>query len=172
MARELMLLRHAKSDWPEGVTDFNRPLKKRGRQAALRMGEWLLNQQLQPEWIVSSPAARAQETADYLCKGLDLSRHHMLHLDDRIYEADIDALKQVLADCPSSSQRSLLIGHNPSLEDLLVYLVDDLKPDPDGKLLATATLARIELPDNWDVLEPHSGRLKIRVRAKYLSLDS
>jgi phosphohistidine phosphatase len=171
MARELMLLRHAKSDWPEGVADFNRPLKKRGRKAALRMGEWLLKQQLHPDWIVSSPAVRTQETADLLCKGLGLSKQHMLHLDDRIYEADIDALKQVLADCPASSQRVLLIGHNPSLDDLLLYLVDDLKPDSDGKLFATATLARIELPDNWDLIEPRSGRLKMRIRAKYLLLD-
>lgn len=168
MTRELMLLRHAKSDWPEGVADFNRPLKKRGRKAALRMGEWLLKQQLLPDWIISSPAARAQETADQLCKGLGLSKRRILHLDDRIYDADLYTLKQVLADCPSLNQRILMIGHNPSLEDLLLYLVDDPAPDPDGKLLATATLARIELPDNWAVIAPHSGLLKMRIRAKYL----
>lgn len=172
MARELMLLRHAKSDWPEGVADFNRPLKKRGRKAALLMGEWLLKQQLLPDYIVLSPAARTQATAEYLCKGLGLNKLSMLHLDDRIYEADMGALKQVLADCPTYNQRIMLIGHNPSLEDFLLYLVDDLNLNPGEKLLATATLARIELPDDWKVIKQHSGRLLMRISAKYLSSDS
>lgn len=171
MARELMLLRHAKSDWSEDVSDFNRPLKKRGRKAAIRMGEWLLKQHLLPDLIVSSPAVRAQETAKQVCKGLNIERcDDILHLDERIYETDLSTLKKVLADCPSLKKRILLIGHNPALEELLRYLVDSPVPDQDGKLLATTTLAIIEMPDDWKIIPPQIGLLKIRKRAKYLSL--
>ena len=172
MARELLILRHAKSDWPEGVADFNRPLKKRGKKAALRMGEWLLEQQLCPDWIVSSPAQRASETAEKLCKGMQLKKSRVLHFDDRIYESGLEALKQVLADCPVFPRRLLLIGHNPGLEELLMDLVEGVETGPDGKLLATATLARLQMPDDWSNLESHCGQLLSLTRAAALTADN
>ena len=160
MPRELFLLRHAKSAWPEGVADYNRPLKKRGKKAALLMGEWLLSQDLSPDWIVSSHADRARETAEKLCKGLQIKKHGLLYFDDRIYEASIESLKSVLADCPSFKQRVLIVGHNPGLDNLLIDLVaESLIPDDDDKILGTANLARISLPDDWNQLDKGCGQL-------------
>lgn len=160
MPRELFLLRHAKSAWPEGVADYNRPLKKRGKKAALLMGEWLLSQDLSPDSIVSSPAERARETAEKLCKGLQTKKHGLLYFDDRIYEASIESLKSVLADCPSFKRRVLIVGHNPGLDNLLIDLVaESLIPDDDDKILGTANLARISLPDDWNQLDKGCGQL-------------
>ena len=160
MPRELLLLRHAKSDWPEGVADYNRPLKKRGKKAALLMGEWLLSQDLRPDSIISSPAERARETAEKLCKGLHIKKHGLLYFDDRIYEASVESLKSVLADCPSFTQRVLIVGHNPGLDNLLIDLVaETLMPDDDDKILGTANLARISLPDDWNQLDTGCGQL-------------
>jgi phosphohistidine phosphatase len=160
MPRELFLLRHAKSAWPEGVADYNRPLKKRGKKAALLMGEWLLSQDLSPDSIVSSPAERARETAEKLCKGLQTKKHGLLYFDDRIYEASVESLKSVLADCPSFKQRVLIVGHNPGLDNLLIDLVaESLIPDDDDKILGTANLARISLPDDWNQLDKGCGQL-------------
>lgn len=160
MARELLLLRHAKSAWPEGVSDYNRPLKKRGRKAALLMGEWLLSQDLSPDWIVSSHADRARETAEKLCKGLQIKKHGILFFDDRIYEASVESLKSVLADCPSFKQRVIIVGHNPGLDNLLIdLLAETLMPDDDDKILGTANLARISLPDDWHQLATGCGQL-------------
>lgn len=160
MPRELLLLRHAKSDWPEGVADYNRPLKKRGKKAALLMGEWLLSQDLRPDSIISSPAERARETAEKLCKGLHIKKHGLLYFDDRIYEASVESLKSVLADCPSFKQRVLIVGHNPGLDNLLIDLVaETLMPDDDDKILGTANLARISLPDDWNQLDTGCGQL-------------
>jgi phosphohistidine phosphatase len=160
MPRELLLLRHAKSAWPEGVADYNRPLKKRGKKAALLMGEWLLSQELSPDWIVSSHADRARETAEKLCKGLQIKKHGLLYFDDRIYEASVESLKSVLADCPSFKQRVLIVGHNPGLDNLLIDLVaETLIPDDDDKILGTANLARISLPDDWHQLTAGCGQL-------------
>ncbi len=168
--RELLLLRHAKSDRPDDVPDFDRPLKSRGKKDALRMGEWLLEQQLCPDWILCSPAQRAYETAKKLCQGLGLKEDDV-HLDDQIYAAGIDSLKHSLADCPASAQRVLLVGHNPGLEDLLLDLVDGVEADEDGKLLATATLARLRLPDDWHDLGTYCGQLVSITRAARLSND-
>lgn len=63
MSRELWLLRHAKAKRGEGLEDFDRALKKRGKKAAQQVGEWLQQQQLIPDLIISSPAKRAIDTA-------------------------------------------------------------------------------------------------------------
>lgn len=168
MARELLLMRHAKSDWPLGIDDFNRPLKRRGCKAAIVVGEWLYTQGLSPDWIIVSPAQRTRETAEKVCKGLQLKKQTSIHFDDRIYEATVAHLKNVLADCPPFAQRLLLIGHNPSLDDLLMDLVAGVTPAEDGKLFATATVARLRLPDDWRDLESQCAQLISLVRAKSL----
>ena len=60
---ELLVMRHAKSDWTAGHADFDRPLNDRGIRAADRMAGWLLDEQLCPDHVISSPAARARATA-------------------------------------------------------------------------------------------------------------
>jgi len=168
--RELLLLRHAKAERSDDLADFDRPLKSRGKKDALRMGEWLLEQQLCPDWILSSPAQRAQETAKKLCQGLGLDEND-IHLDDQIYAAGLESLKHALADCPASTRRVLLVGHNPGLEDLLLDLVEGVAADEDGKLLATATLARLRLPEDWHDLYTYCGQLVSITRAANLSKD-
>lgn len=164
MSRELLILRHGKSDWPEGVEDFNRPLKNRGKRDTRKMGEWLLERKLSPDWIVSSPAMRASQTAENLGAGLKLKKDREVHFDARVYLAECSQLKKVLADCPSTAQRVLLIGHNPGLEDLLNDLAPGVQAREDGKLLPTSTLARLLLPDDWVNLPSLCGELLDLVR--------
>ena len=65
MSHRLLLLRHAKSDWDtDAGSDIERPLAKRGRRDAPRIGEWLRERpELHPERVIASPAERARETA-------------------------------------------------------------------------------------------------------------
>ena len=161
MARELFILRHGKSAWPELVADYNRPLKKRGRKAAVTMGAWMLEHQLIPDWIISSPADRARETAEKLCKGLEINRHKFLIFDDSIYEASLEDLLGVLANCPTFKRRIVLVGHNPGLDSLLQYLCSHvLELDDEGKILGTAHLAHLRMPEDWQNLEPGCAYLK------------
>lgn len=169
MPRELLILRHAKSDWDSGAaSDFERPLAKRGRKDAPRVGEWLYREGLIPALIVSSPAQRAQETALKVCKCLDLSKKEIVW-DADIYEADLQALMDVLSRVPSAAQLVLLVGHNPGLEGLLRHLAGpDLDEPDDGKLLPTAALARLEMPEDWSRLDYGCAGLVGIVRAKQL----
>ena len=167
MNRELLLLRHGKSDWNIESDDFNRPLKKRGEKAALRMGEWLLQQNLTPDWIISSPAIRALKTTEKVCRAFG-STSGKINFDGRIYQADLDQLKNVLADCPLNARRVLLVGHNPELEVLLKYLVKEIEIPEDGKLMVTATLARLRMPDDWNDLGLHCAELLSLKRAREL----
>lgn len=139
-------MRHGKSDWNTPVTDFERPLNKRGIGAAGAMGAWLQKHQLLPDIVISSPAERAIQTTTILVDtlGLDFDR---IQQDKRIYAAGINDLLEVLFTCPEQHQRILLVGHNPGLETLLIYLLDQYPDIPDNnKLLPTATLARLTIP--------------------------
>jgi len=77
-------------------------------------------------------------------------------------------LKTVLAECPLEARRVLLVGHNPELEDLLIHLVGAANlPDTD-KLLPTAALARLIMPDDWSHLDAGSAKLLSITSAKSL----
>ena len=159
MTRELLLLRHGKSDWATGVDDFHRPLKDRGKRGAQRVGVWLAQQERVPDYIVTSPAERALVTAQKACKAMG-NGDEGIQQDRRIYAADIDRLLAVLSDCPQDAGRIMLVGHNPGLEELLDWLVSDTLPvTEDGKRLPTATLAIVKMPDDWQTLIAGCARL-------------
>lgn len=167
--KELLLLRHGKSDWSAGTDDYHRPLKNRGKRGAQRIGAWLWKQDLVPDHIISSPATRARETAYKASKSMGLGVANV-QLDKRLYLPSTDELLQVLRACPKTAQRVMLVGHNPSLEDLLTQLVSDAVEIPgDGKLLPTATLARLGLECGWDAITANCARLMSITRASSLS---
>lgn len=168
MSRELLLLRHGKSDWSVNVDDFDRPLKDRGKRGAQQIGVWLARNGLQPNLVVSSPAERAINTAEKAVKAMGESAGG-IERDQRIYEAGVGSLLKVLADISGRYDRVMLVGHNPGFENLLTYLVGEgLSIPPDGKLMPTATLARIAMPDHWDSLGAGCGELVSIIRAKDL----
>jgi len=165
--KELLILRHGKSDWDSNQSDFFRPLKNRGKRGAQRMGAWLADQELIPDSIISSPAERALNTAEKTCKSMGLDARIVLK-DQRIYEADLSNLLQLLSELPEKTQRVLLVGHNPGLEELLCYLAAGIKTADDGKLLTTAALAHLSLTTSWRSLSKHSASLCSLIRAKSL----
>lgn len=160
MPRELLLLRHAKSDWDNDfLTDFERPLAKRGKHDAPRVGAWLYREGLVPDAVVSSPAERARQTALKVCRSLDFGKKR-IRWDAEIYEASADDLLAVLARVPADAATALLIGHNPGLEELLKHLVGgEIEVPANGKLMPTAAVARLEMPEDWSALGPGSARL-------------
>ncbi len=163
MTHELLLLRHAKSDWPVDVDDFSRPLKKRGRRAAKQVGRWLHKQHLIPDTILSSPATRALATAQRVCRQLGIDESTIV-CDLRIYEADAQTLLSILK-TGCHGRRVLLVGHNPGLENLLLKLVPHSIPlSINGKCLPTAALAQLAFESEWAELTAGSAKLVALVR--------
>ncbi len=141
------------------MDDFDRPLKDRGKRGAQRLGVWLRQQERVPDLVVSSPAERAIVTAQKAVKAMGGNAGDILQ-ERRIYAARVDDLLQVLAELPPDVRRVMLVGHNPGLEYLIEFLADRPIPLPsDGKLLPTACLAILELPDRWQGLKAGAGRL-------------
>jgi len=151
MHKELLLLRHGKSDWNTDSTDFYRSLNKRGKLNALQMGEWLNEQNLVPNLIISSPAIRAITTAEIVCEAMGLAINS-IKTEQSIYEASTSDLLQVLSHIPNSVQRLLLVGHNPSFEYLVHALAPKVPPAKNGNLMPTAALAYFQLNSHWSNL--------------------
>ncbi len=168
MSRQLLLMRHGKSDWDVDTDDFNRPLKKRGKKGARLIGHWLRQQNLLADFIISSPAERAVSTAKRLKQAAG-QKKQPLYLDQRIYAAGVKDLEKVLSDCPDQYNRVLMIGHNPGLEDLLCHLSNSAHIPDDGKLIPTATLAILKMPDNWQQLGKGCARIISITRASSLT---
>jgi phosphohistidine phosphatase len=160
MKRELLILRHAKSDWDTGArSDFDRPLSKRGRRDAPRVGQFLQQQGLVPDYIISSPAERAKQTVLAVCSQMDIGGEQ-INWDARIYHASAGSLLNVLNDCPDHAQRVLIAGHNPGLEILLQNLCNHEIPMPDDyKLMPTGAVAQLEILSDWKSLEGRLARL-------------
>lgn len=168
MSRELLILRHAKSSWDsDAVNDFDRPLGPRGERDAPRMGEWMKKKKLKPDRVISSPAKRAAQTAVAVCRALGFDER-MIEWDRRVYAASKSELLRVVEEV-SDSRRVMLVGHNPGFEDLLEYLWGSSAVIPDdGKLLPTATLAHLEMPDDWKSLQSGSAQNVSITRPKEL----
>jgi phosphohistidine phosphatase len=173
MSRHLLLLRHGKSDWDTGVVeDFERPLARRGKKDAQRMGQWMHREGLRPDYVVSSPAVRARETACRVCRELGIQNDD-IHFDQRIYEANLTTLLAVLADCPQERNTLMLVGHNPGLAELLAWLWGEKTALPeDGNLLPTATLARLRMPRDWTQIDRGCGRMIVLTRPRSLPAET
>ena len=150
MTRQLYILRHAKSDWAsDAPNDFQRPLNDRGIRNARMMGKWLAEQGILPRTIISSPALRAWQTAALACNGLGIDETR-IQFEPELYLADLGTLMQTVNSLPAASASAMLVGHNPGLDQLVAYLAgNELPVAPDGKVMATATLAQLELEGDW-----------------------
>ncbi len=168
--RQLLLLRHAKSDWSNNLADFDRPLAARGWNNAEKMGLWLQQQSLMPDYIVSSPAKRAQQTVEVVTEPIAIKLSE-IHFDASIYEAGLSDLIKVLKQIPSDAQQVLLVGHNPGFDQLLAYLANDVETalTDEGKLMTTCALAQLNMPDDWGQLAPGCAELVSITRAKMLN---
>ena len=168
MTRELLVLRHGKSDWKTGVRDFDRPLAPRGRKATKRVGRLLAARGLLPDLVVSSPALRARQTSERVCRFADIEGSR-IEWEPSIYEAELATLLEVLSLVPPSAARVMIVGHNPGFDELVRYLGAGTLADWDDlNLMPTAALVHLEMPDSWVDLRRGAGRCLDLVRPRDL----
>lgn len=153
--KTLLLLRHGKSSWKDtALSDHDRPLKKRGREAAQRMGRLLSELCVVPDHILSSSAVRALETAQLTVEAA--AYRGEVETVPALYHSDPRTLVAIVSHVPDRFASVLIIGHNPGLEDWLARLIGRHETVP------TAALAQVELPlDSWLDFSPDTrGELK------------
>jgi len=159
--RRLILLRHAKSNWPEGVADRERPLAIRGREAAPVMGRYLADELLLPDLVLVSPARRTQETWQLVAPMLP--EKPPVQIEPRIYEAEMKRLLSVVQETEPQVQTLLMIGHNPGFEELAALLTDHGDRYAAARLsqkYPTCGLAVVDFTvEDWRDVAARGGRL-------------
>jgi phosphohistidine phosphatase len=113
--RLLLLVRHAKSAWPD-VADHERPLAPRGRRQAPLVGGWLRVHGYRPDLVLCSTARRARETWQLIAAELGTSPH--LIPEQRVYGAAGPGLLGLVRETPGAVSALLLVGHDPGVPDL------------------------------------------------------
>ena len=177
--RTLVLFRHAKSAWPD-VPDHDRPLARRGIQAAPVMGRWLREAGLLPGQVLCSTARRARETWQVAQTGLAATPP--LTFDVRIYEGAAMDLLTVIREVPPATGTLLLIGHNPAIEDLARLLAAPPHGPRTGgshhgdldrmrSKFPTAAIAVLQVGGTWPDLAPGRARLTAFVTPRDLGAE-
>lgn len=168
--RRLILFRHAKSDWPDGVIDENRPLAPRGQKAAPLMGAYMAKNGIVPDLVLVSTARRTQDTWNLLAPSLpkEFDRRDV----GAIYEASPNRLLDVVRSTDVAVHSLMLVGHNPGLQQLALALVGAGDKDAIhrlGEKFPTAALAVLDFTlDRWPDLHAGTGTLERFVTPKSL----
>ena len=170
-ARTVVLLRHAKSAWPD-APDHDRPLARRGRGDAPVMGRWLRAVGHLPDQVVCSTARRARET--WQLAQAELGAAPPVSFDSRVYQASAMKLLDLVRGTSPAARTLLIVGHDPALPELALALaaapqrthagaVSDTEPsgmfDRMRAKFPTAAIAVLEFTGRWDKLVPGSARL-------------
>jgi phosphohistidine phosphatase len=154
--RRLMLLRHAKSDWPD-VPDRDRPLAKRGRRDAPIIGRWLRDHGYLPDTVICSAARRTRQTWELMAP--ELGGSPSVTFEPRAYAASAMTLLYLISELSATSRAALLIGHNPGVADLATSLAQPPDHDDAPIRFPTAAVAILDVSGDWADLSPGQARL-------------
>ena len=152
--KTLLILRHAKSSWDNpNLADYDRPLNKRGKRDAPRMGKHIHQHGLVPDLILTSSAKRARKTASKVAEACSFAGK--LKQIDSFYHAVPGVYLETLRTVSDKNQSVMVVGHNPTMELLVRHLTEEIVTMP------TAALAHIDLPlQQWDSLDLYTrGKL-------------
>jgi len=153
--RTLLLLRHAKSDYPDGVTDHERPLAPRGVREAELAGDWIRGRVDRVDAVLCSSATRTRQTLQRT--GIDAQAQ----FSDRIYEATpgmvIDEINGVEAWVGGDVATLLVVGHEPVMSAMALGLADEVSgngtvAEEVSAKYPTSAIAVLRVPGPWQEL--------------------
>ena len=160
-ARQLLLLRHAKSAWPD-VADHDRPLAARGRRDAPIAGRWLRETGRVPDQVVCSTARRARET--WQLAAAELAASPTVGFDQRVYGAAAGELLDLARETAPRVRTLLIVGHDPAMHQLALALASTRAGDAAALervrlKFPTGAIAVLEFTGTWRGLGPEQARL-------------
>jgi phosphohistidine phosphatase len=150
-SRRLVVVRHAKSAWPDDVPDAERPLNVRGRRDAPAAGRWIRDRAGRVDAVVCSPATRTRQTWRLIAPELDGPPDPIL--DDRVYAATVETLLAVVREIPDDVGSALLVGHNPGVAELVAVLTGERLE------MKTSAIAVLGLTGAWADAAPGRATL-------------
>jgi phosphohistidine phosphatase len=161
--RHLVLLRHAKSAWPHGVPDHERPLAGKGRRNAQATGEWFAAEGPRPQLVLCSDATRARHTWEIVGAALP-GDQPVVKLESSLYGADASEVLELLHAIPDAVSVAVVVGHQPTLGDTAMLLAgagsDRNALQRLGTKFATNGVAVLRFRGGWQSLAPRAAVLE------------
>jgi len=159
--KEIYLIRHAKAeDFSEGLSDFERSLKKRGLKDIQTIGSYLALQGISPDVILSSCAMRAQETAVGLAQKLSFGG--ITYFLEELYYAPYEDVLNIIMAQEKSCEKLFIVGHTPQLNELINILSKEFV----SKIPTMSVVALSFDIDEWSELEKTKGDLEFFIYPK------
>ena len=156
MKRTLYIVRHAQAvDHSLRIDDFSRDLTEQGRSEATEIGNYLSQQKIQLQEIISSSAHRTSSTAFILAERLQFDTKKII-LKDEMYQASVKLLLDIISNLSDDLYSVMLVGHNPSISQL----VDYLSMEEEIEHFPTCTVAALQFElDSWKKIDKDTGIL-------------
>lgn len=157
----LLVVRHAKSAWPPGVPDRERPLGPRGQRDAPRMGRRIRELVGTLDLAVISPTRRTQQTWELMNHELD--HRGPVEIDQRIYDAWGGHMIDLVAQLPDQARTVLVLGHEPGVSELVLSLSGPGNPDLRRRVATkfpTCAVAVLSAGQSWAELRPGQAELE------------
>ena len=158
--RHLMVMRHAKSAWDDpALSDHDRPLNDRGREAAEVMGAFIQEQERLPQLVLRSTATRVEET--YQLMSRNWAEQPRVIVLQSLYLATVSTILQVVRRNAEQETRLLVLGHNPGLHELVERAVGPIEKFPTAALAELSydiptwqELKADQAPASWHLTKP------------------
>ncbi len=162
--KRIYIIRHAKSSWSDlSLDDFDRPLKKRGKEDIKNIAQWLKKEGIKPDKVISSPAKRAVKTLKILETVLNIKKN-IINFDKNIYEAHVGYLIKMIEKLDNRYNNVFIIGHNPSLSELSEYFTDTIITN-----IPTSGVMAIEFEiKKWSEIKNKKGKILFFIYPKKL----
>jgi len=159
--KHLTVIRHGEAEKQNPrETDNERRLSKGGAAASRRLGELLAEKGNTPGLVIISPAVRARQTAEAVCTAAGIGKERITGMPV-LYENDAASIFEMLKGLPEGEDHVFLVGHNPSLTDLVTSLCGTVIPG-----MKTASAAGLDLNVNsWEAVAPGEASLVFYVTA-------
>lgn len=160
--RRLVMLRHAKSKWPSGVPDHERPLAGKGRRNAQASGQWFTAEGPRPDLVLCSDAVRAMHTWEIVRGCFEAAPY--TRLEPRLYGAEVEDILALAQETARDVRTLLLVGHEPTMSATILTLAG---PESDPALVGavkhkfpTNAVAVLRFAGLWNRLGPAGATLE------------
>lgn len=150
--RILLLLRHAKSDYPSGVADHERPLAPRGIREAALAGEWIRTNAPTVDAVLCSTATRTRQTLARTGLTVDEAA---VQYDDELYDTTPGSVISLINGMSDDVKTLLVVGHEPTMSGLALGLAqedNDFTEEISTKY-PTSSIAMLSTSEPWDRLQ-------------------
>ena len=164
--KQIYILRHAKSSWDNTkLSDFERPLSKRGINDAVKLGKFILANKIRVSNVICSNARRTKDTFDLISKDLDFSIEKVTYTDN-LYYGEPYKIIEMIKNLDEKDLSVLIVGHNPTLHMLIEKLTNKFIHK-----FATCNLANITSKKTWKDTSFGSCELKSLTKPKEIKIE-